>query len=155
MNKDTDIEMTIGIDPDSKKHGISIYINKELVSLKSFSLIEFYHYLNVQIQTYNITTHIEDVAAVSAAFRARDTQGSLSKKLKIAQSIGMCKQAQIEIERVCDVYGVPVVKHKISSMWKKDKAQFEKVTGWTGRSNEDTRSGAWFGWLGCTRKCKC
>ena len=29
------------------------------------------------------------------------------------------------------------------------KKQFEKVTGWTGRSNEDTRSAAYFGWLGC------
>jgi hypothetical protein len=79
---------------------------------------------------------------------ARDKKANIHIKLKMAQSIGMCKQSQIELERLFESKGVKVVKHKISKMWKKDKAQFEKVTGWTGRSNEDTRSAAYFGFLG-------
>ena len=31
---------------------------------------------------------------------------------------------------------------------KHGKIEFESVTGWTGRSNEDTRSAAYFGMLG-------
>jgi len=44
-----------------------------------------------------------------------------------------------------------MVRHRVSKMWKKDKKQFELVTKWTGRSNEDTRSAAYFGWLGCNK----
>ena len=31
--------------------------------------------------------------------------------------------------------------------WANNKAQFERVTGWTKRSNEDTRAAAYFGYL--------
>ena len=31
------------------------------------------------------------------------------------------------------------------------KSKFEKITGWTGRSNEDTRSAAFFGFLAASK----
>jgi hypothetical protein len=42
------------------------------------------------------------------------------------------------------------VRHKVSKKWKDaaGKKEFERVTGWKGRSNEDTRSAAYFGYLG-------
>ena len=47
-----------------------------------------------------------------------------------------------------DSLGVPYKLHKPQKgNWAKDKARFEKVTGWKGRSNEDTRSAAYFGFL--------
>ena len=60
----------------------------------------------------------------------------------------MVQQSQSELEGLFLYWDIKVVKHKISKMWKKDKNQFEKVTGWTDRSNEDTRSAAYFGFLG-------
>ena len=143
-------KVIIGIDPDSEAHGIAIYKNGILVVLTCGDLSEFMkilrHYYN------HAEVHIEDVNGVSAAFMARDKKGvTLSVKLKMAQHIGMCKQAQIELERMCEREGVKVVKHKISKVWKKDKAQFQKATGWVKQSNEDSRSAAWFGYLGVSK----
>ena len=145
----------IGVDPDSKAHGVAVYLDSELIELKALPLMSFITMIkNYAICSTELTVHIEDVCAVSAAFNARDRKTNINVKLKMAQHIGMCKQSQTEIERVCEWYKVKVVKHKISKMWKKDKLQFEKVTGWGGRSNEDTRSAAYFGWLGVSSNSK-
>ena len=72
-------------------------------------------------------------------------------KAKKSEHIGLCKQSQVELERMLSHYGIKIVKHKISKTWKKEKAQFQAVTGWKGQSNEDTRSAAYFGWLGATK----
>ena len=143
--------MIIGIDPDSKSHGVSVYSNGELTDLNCMTLLEIHDMLTFgfdKVMQSDCEVHIEDVDGVSAAFMARDKRANIHVKLKMAQSIGKCKQSQIELERLFAYWNIKVVKHKISKVWKKDKAQFEKVTGWTGRSNEDTRSAAYFGWLG-------
>lgn len=147
----------IGIDPDSSANGVAVYRKgalSELVSLNTFQLNTF---IACCLSEDDAEVHIENVCGISAAFTARDKKKPLAVKLKMAQHIGMCKQAQIEVERICSAYEVGVVKHKVSSMWKdadSGKKQFEKVTGWNGRSNEDTRSAAYFGWLGVTAKRK-
>lgn len=149
-------KIIIGIDPDSKAHGVAVYTNGKLTSLDSMDFMGIFRGL-VRPYGYepsNYEVHIEDVNSVSAAFGARDKKSNINVKLKMAQHIGMCKQSQIELERLFSYYKVKVVKHKISKMWKKDKAQFEKVTGWKGRSNEDTRSAAYFGWLGLNSSTK-
>ena len=147
----------LGVDPDSKAHGVAEYHNGVLVNLNSLDLMSIYLNLEntlidmeVRGGDEKLEVHIEDVNAVSAAFNAKNKKANINVKLKMAQHIGMCKQAQIEIERVCDHFGVKVVKHKISKNWKDQagKKQFESVTGWKGRSNEDTRSAAYFGFLG-------
>ena len=142
MNK-----IIIGIDPDSKSHGFAAYGNGKLQILESRNLLQVQDFIKAYFPS-DIEVHIEDVNGVSAAFMARDRKTNLNVKLKMAQHIGMCKQSQVELERLFASKGIKVVKHKISKMWKKDKAQFQKVTGWAGRSNEDTRSAAYFGYLG-------
>ena len=149
-------KVIIGVDPDSKAHGVAFYENGVLIKLQSMSLMEFYSMM-LSLSHLGPVIHIEDVNAVSAAFGARDKrrEGGISVKLKMAQDIGMCKQAQIEVERACESLGVKVVRHKISKQWKcakNGKAMFQRITGWLGRSNEDTRSAAYFGWLGVTGK---
>jgi hypothetical protein len=139
------MNIVIGIDPDSKAHGVAVYADGELVDLRCMTLLEVMEYTEwggLEV------VHIENVCGTSASFMARDKKSNQNVKLKMAQHIGQCKQAQIELERLFEHLGIKVVKHKISKMWKKDKKQFELVTGWTGRSNEDTRSAAYFGWLG-------
>lgn len=141
-------KIIIGIDPDSKAHGVSIYNGGRLVDLRCRTLIDIIDLMSSFDLDTSPEVHIEDVNGVSAAFMARDKKANIHIKLKMAQSIGMCKQSQIELERLFESKGIKVVKHKISKMWKKDKAQFERLTGWMGRSNEDTRSAAYFGFLG-------
>lgn len=142
----------IGIDPDSKAHGVAVYRDGKLEILRCCTLEEIICLIHMNpspMIEQCVEFHIEDVNGVSAAFGARDRKTNMHVKLKMAQHIGMCKQSQIELERFISHYNIKIVKHKISKMWKKDKAQFELVTGWKGRSNEDTRSAAYFGWLGC------
>lgn len=142
--------MIIGIDPDSKAHGVAIYEKGKLIDLKPMNLVELMGVFRAN-EHRNPIVHIEDVNGVSASFTARDSKKNTNIKLKIASHSGMCKQAQIEVERMAEYYGIRVVKHKISSAWKdaRGKKMFEAATGWKGRSNEDTRSAAYFGMLGC------
>jgi len=140
----------IGIDPDSDKHGVAIYEDEKLVSLHSMQLIDFYILLSSLDCLHAPEVHIEDVCANNAAFKKRGVRNPKAGTA-INRSVGKCQQSQIEIERVCGHLGVTVVKHKISKQWKDaehGKGLFEKVTGWKGRSNEDTRSAAYFGYLG-------
>jgi len=120
-------KIIIGCDPDSDKHGIAEYWDGELVALRSMRLIDLRDLLEDIRPRDELEVHIEDVNGISAAFMAREKRANIHIKLKMAQSIGMCKQSQIEVERVCERLGVKVVKHKISKMWKKDKAQFERL----------------------------
>lgn len=145
------MKLIIGIDPDSKAHGVAVYIDGTLTALHSFPLFSLYEYIEQELQHLgDVVIHIEDVNAMSAVFSQRTkARGNASVHMKMANSVGKCQQSQIEVERMAAIIGVKVVKHKISKMWKKDKAQFEKVTGWTKQSNEDTRSAAYFGYLGC------
>jgi len=141
-------KIIIGIDPDSKAHGVAIYENGKLITLCSMELMRLLFDLRAySASCFDLTVHIEDVCANNAAFHKSGVKNARAATA-INRSIGKCQQAQIELERACAWYKIKVVKHKISSAWKKNKSQFEKITGWTGRSNEDTRSAAYFGWLG-------
>ena len=141
------MKLTIGIDPDSKAHGVAVYDDKELIDLRNMTLMQIIDYAT---WCGDITVHIEDVNAMSAVFAQRTkARGNASVHMKMANSVGKCQQSQIELERFFEHKGIKVVKHKISKMWKKDRKQFEMVTGWTKQSNEDTRSAAYFGYLGC------
>ena len=138
-------KIIIGIDPDSKAHGVAFYVDGRLDRLECLSLywlmdaVEFYHGNDMEI-------HIEDVCANNAIFRGGN---GVKVQQSIARRLGMVQQSQVELERFMHQRGIRVIKHKISKMWKKDRKQFEKVTGWKSQSNEDTRSAAYFGWLGC------
>jgi len=142
-------KIVIGIDPDSKAHGVAVYMGGDLIELSNLTLMDISERLGDlyfdYISTNSLEFHIEDTCANNAIFRGGN---GVKVQQSIARRLGMVQQSQTELERMCEFWGAKVVKHKISKVWKKDKAQFEKVTGWTGRSNEDTRSAAYFGWLG-------
>lgn len=151
-------KIIIGIDPDSKAHGISVYYNGKLELLVSLSLMDFItliksHIIPKSIENdWHIEAHIEDVCANSSSCFHWKQKDNKFIKAKKSEHVGLCKQSQVEIERVISYFCIPIKHHKISKIWKKDKKQFEKVTGWTGRSNEDTRSAAYFGWIGINTK---
>lgn len=143
----------IGCDPDSEKHGIATYENGELTRLDSMTLMQLMTYLSNLNEMCKfgewIEFHIEDVCARNAAFAKKGIKNQKASTA-VSRSVGKCQQAQIEVERMLDHIGIEYTKHKISKSWKDSagKKQFQKVTGWEGRSNEDTRSAAYFGYLG-------
>jgi len=142
----------IGIDPGSTKgHGVAVYEDGELVNIEMSELMPLYALLTTLKQSGSVIVHIEDVMAQKAVWHGR--KQSKAAYGKTSQNVALCKWSQVEVERMCEYIDVQVVKHKVSKCWKtgNGKAQFEKVTGWKGRSNEDTRSAAYFGWLGVQR----
>ncbi len=142
------MKIVIGIDPDSNKHGVAEYWDGELVNLWSMRLMDLRDLLDGIRPRDQVEIHIEDVCGKKATWHAQGKSASV--KSMADQRVGMCKQAQREVEYLAEYVGIKIVKHPISSRWKsqREKAEFEKITGWTGRSNEDTRSAAYFGYLG-------
>lgn len=141
MSKDSYV---IGVDPDTKKHGVAIYENGKLTRL---SMMESYP-LAILAQSKEAIVFIEDVMSNQFVY-GRNAHKSKSAQSKIAMRVGRCQQAQVELVRllhhlevVCKAYKPQV------GNWAKNKALFQNVTGWQGTSNEDTRSAAYFGHLG-------
>jgi hypothetical protein len=64
-------------------------------------------------------------------------------------NVGMNQTAQIIVEQFCEHFEIPLILAAPSSKWKSTEsiAEFKKVTGWQGRTNADTRSAAYFGFL--------
>ena len=150
-------KIIIGIDPDSKAHGVAVYLDGKLIGCEAMTLLSIYFMLTEwvngvkNIDINDVTVHIENVCGMNAVFRQRQKTNQ-AVSMKMSNGVGKCQQSQVELERVFEYFGVKIVKHKISKAWKKDKLQFEKVTGWTGRSNEDTRSSAYFGFIGARER---
>ncbi len=146
MNK-----IIIGCDPDSKASGIATYTNGKLTDLTCLSLIDIYFHIDdlcIRFEPSEVELHIENVKAKKAVWH--DKKGSQASYGMTCQKVGQCKQVQTEIERIAEHFGVKVVHHGVSKMWK-DSATGKAVLkdlGWTGQSNEDSRSACYFGYLG-------
>jgi len=140
--------IVIGVDPDSKAHGIAIFENEKLVALHSFQLFELFDWLNENVSDKSgVIFSIEDTLATNTIY-AKNRQAGKEAQSKVGIHIGRCQQAQVELERMLARLGYGVTKSRPSrSDWKNNGAMFERVTGWTKRSNPDTRSAAYFGWI--------
>lgn len=141
MNKHNQI---IGIDPDIKGHGVAVYVDGKLTSLanmKRNEIIAKFRY------TEGICFSIENTLANNMLY-ARNKTRNPTVDQKIMRNVGMCQQSQQELMDDLYYYGIPFILHKPQKgNWAKNKAEFERVTGWSGRSNEETRSAAFFGFL--------
>lgn len=140
----------IGIDPDSNKHGVAVYRDDgKIAQLHSMALFGLFDLIIKLREKDDIQIHIENVCAINTTFNKQFVKNRRAETT-VSRSIGMCQQSQVELERMAQYLGVEVVKHPISSKWKdaeKGKEILAKL-GWQGKSNEDTRSAAYFGYLG-------
>lgn len=152
MNK-----IIIGCDPDSDKSGFCIVKNGELLQLCVMDLIQFYNYCYQNDSSSNpLELHIENVNGIRCSsfnwIKPRNNSPAEIARVKkvnakISENVGKCKSAQSQIERIAEHFGIKVVHHPVSKMWKDSKtgkAALEKVFGYTGQSNEDSRSAAYF-----------
>ena len=135
----------IGIDPDCEAHGVAVYNNSELVKLFTLSLPHVLA-LRKSCEVPSVNWHIENVLARNKIF---GKEGLVNR----ARSIGRCQQSQHELEHFI-AYAYPndvIYRYDISKEWKdqEGKKVFQHATKWPGQSNEDTRSAAYFGFLGC------
>lgn len=147
-------KVCVGVDPDSEAHGIGVYRDGELVVCASATTCAIIlDHLPVWREWGDVVFSIENVMANNFCYDIKlpkNTPAHTRKKIEQdrMRKTGRCQQAQVELMRWLDRHQVPYVLHKPQSgNWSKNKALFERITGWTGRSNEDSRSGAYFGWL--------
>lgn len=142
----TKYKTILGIDPDSEAHGVSIWRDGKLCELQTLTTIQVYHNLRV-CSTDVLLVSIEDVLKNKFVY-SRNAKASKAEHAKVALSVGRCQQAQQELMNWLDYLGVKYVLHPPQAAnWAKNRAYFEKVTGWTKQSNDDTRSAAYFGFL--------
>ena len=146
------MHIDIGIDPDSNSHGCAIAINKKLTTLVNMTLVEVMQFI-VNHKDHKITFHIEDVTKQNSIFKKDGVKSAKADK-EVARSVGMMQQSFKELVRVIEhVRPDATIKlYPLSKRWKKSaegKPRLEQVWGYTGKSNEDTRSAAYFLTLGC------
>lgn len=141
------IKICVGVDPDSEANGIAIYKDGELIALHEWTTVTIVKYLEEIHGSCEILFSIENVLANNFVY-ARNSKATKAAEAKVGLCIGQCQQAQTELMRWLDEWSVPYVLHKPQKgNWYKDRALFEKATGWKKQSNEDTRSAAYFGYL--------
>jgi len=139
--------IVIGIDPDSSKHGVAIYESGVLMTLSLVETLDLYLMVERYSSDLPVVIGLEDVKSQSFVY-ARNSKSSKAEHAKVALSVGRCQQAQVELERMLSRLPVTIRKFKPQrGNWANNAEQFKKVTGWTGRSNPDTRSASYFGFL--------
>lgn len=140
------MSLVFGIDPDSGGFPLARYQGGRLLDLQTVNTVALVELLRNET-TRPALIVIEDVLANSGIY-ARNDHGSRRFTQQISQRVGMCKQMQVVAMGIAEHYGVPVIAVRPTKKnWADDKPLFEKLTGWTGKSNKDTRSAAYFGFL--------
>jgi hypothetical protein len=153
-------KIILGCDPDVDGKGFALYNDGKLEALVAMPNILFYEFcnkININGNSWKVELHIEDVIANSSSqfnwirLPAKDKKKQDAINAKISEKVGRCKQAQLEVEKIAEHFDIKIVRHKVSSKWKDaaSKKEFKLATGWKGQSNPDTRSAAYFGFLGC------
>lgn len=144
--------LIIGIDPDLTASGFAVITpDKRIVKMDRVRFAAVVDYINWQAMKLEdrIMIKIEDPNLIKPTF-PRALPKAINKQAvnnRISQNVGQVKAvATLLIETITAAgYQVkpcrPLVGgHK--TRCKKDAAYFNKLTGWTGRSNEDCRDAA-------------
>lgn len=136
--------IVIGIDPDSKAHGVAIYHDGKLASLHNWELMQLHMYVATLDEKPLFS--IEDVSGGIHGDKRKGRDGLTGH---MSKSVGMCYQSMVEVVRMLEWHSIPYVMQKKSKKWKGQagKKEFQAATGWPKSGNDDTRSAAYFGWL--------
>lgn len=134
------MSVIVGIDPGSNT-GIAIYRAGVLAELQT-------------IEPHQLPEAIERIAPARVVYEDSRLQSHTWKRgvnaaaqLKIARDVGQIDAWCRLITATCERLGIPA--HGISPKNKGAKLnaeQFERLTGWEGRSNEHTRDAATVAW---------
>jgi hypothetical protein len=134
----------VGIDPDADRHGFALYQDGNLLECTTKTTVEIV--LFASQFGGSVLFSIENVMANSFVY-SRNKKSTKQAECKVSLSIGRNQQAQAELQKWLDYYSIPYVLHKPQSgNWKTDNEACERITGWTNRSNDDSRSAAFFGY---------
>ena len=132
MNK-----LYIGIDPDTKKNGVAYWYKQskrlELENLSFFDLFESLKSLKIR---HEITVIIDAGWLNKTNFHVTGTNKRVNGK--IGERVGANHETGKKIAEMCVYLGIEYILHKPVKS-KVDKELFEKITGYKGRTNQETR----------------
>ena len=142
--------VVIGIDPDMIASGVAVIYGPEnlrkihsLNSVKLFALADFVKSVG---RVQDVIVKIEDVEANKGLFASRQNNNK-AVSIKIAMSVGKVQATTHHIRELLESAGYTVkmvtpLKGAVKQQAKKDAEYFNKLTGWSGRSNADQRDAA-------------
>jgi len=141
-------KIIVGIDPDCDRNGYAVYVDGFLSVCATATVVEIItSHLPTLLGFGSVIFSIENVLANNFVY-SRNANKNNGVEKDIARKIGRCQQAQIELMRWLDHYEIPYFLHKPQKgNWADNKALFERITGWKGSSNQDSRAAAYFGYL--------
>ncbi len=133
----------IGIDPDMRKCGVCAYHGGNIELLMSEDVSQLIDSIPSCIDGGEIFA-IEDVNAVKTIY-AKNRRSNVAVQTRIAQNVGMVKAAGTILIDYIEHHGgkAILVPPGIGKQTKKDAKLFAELTGYTGRTNEDTRDAYW------------
>ncbi|WP_010323643.1 hypothetical protein [Marinobacterium stanieri] len=142
-------DLVIGIDPDLVKSGVGIVRNGKLEELHALNIVDLQGLIKEGV---GIGAHfvVEDVESMKPTFpRHLKAQGKESRERqmqKISQNVGQVKAVARIVCQCLDALGASYTLVKplggTAKAAKRNAELFKKMTGWEGRSNEDTRDAA-------------
>lgn len=141
---DRDRRLVVGIDPDLVKSGVAIVENGTLKKLYALTFHEIVTKLAVKLKHEGATVIVEDVETDSTTYHRGGTNAR--QHARIAQNVGQVKGVKRLLVECLIAEGVNVEQVKPLrgpiKRAKSDAGYFNKITGWTGRTNEDKRDAA-------------
>lgn len=140
----------IGVDPDKDRSGVAVYEDGKLVQLLNLDLVSFIDW--VWSLPGPVIFAVEDGSLINT-FYAKYRSKPVPVQLKIARSVGANNQRGLDLIDICKKNGHEVHRYSPrSGNWSGKRPKLEEVTGWTGQSNPETRSAAFFGWIHLNNK---
>ena len=132
----------IGIDPDMRKCGVCVFSERGF-TLKSQDTSVVIDDV-VGAVDYEYVYAIEDVNAIKTIY-TKNRKGGQAVQSRIAQNVGMVKAAATIIQDYIEFNGgkVILVPAGIGKQTKNNAKLFAELTGYTGKTNEDTRDAYW------------
>lgn len=135
----------IGIDPDMRKCGMVHCVGGEFyIDLKpKYTTAMIIEDIPVWINNGYVFA-IENVNAIKTIY-AKNRKGGQAMQSRIAQNVGMVKAAATIIQDYIEHHGgkVILVPPGVGKQTKNNAKLFAELTGYTGRTNEDTRDAYW------------
>jgi len=137
----------VGVDPSAadKGHGVAVFNDGKLESLSMMKRMEL---VNTFVNKLDVVFSIENVLANNFQY-SKHVSGKNRVDKKKMLSVGRCQQSQLELMRDLEHYNIPYLLQTPSSKFKEGSEidLFHRLTGWDKRSNQDTRSAAYMGFI--------
>ena len=141
--------ITIGIDPDMIASGLAVVSGKQITKLHSVRLPNLVATIQAIGSPGEVVIKLENPEANKAVFSRAITGAKNQRAVKdaIAMKVGKVMATAHHIHEMLVAAGYPVklvapLKGPLKRQAKDDAEYFNKVTGWSGRSNQDQRDAA-------------